>query len=163
MVSWFLAFSHHFALVKQVKFGVSCQFLDNPLEQWPEIWHGYISWPPSVLIKFWSWSVDFPDFVTISTSWKWSNAVLRGIFWRTHGRNGMKFVMLLVFYWCLCFGDLHRQPLWRLQRRRSLIMLGCIWAPQGTPHQMHNEGKPYYKLTNLLTINPFYHWNFTSK
>ena len=45
-------------------------------------------------------------------------------------------------YWCTCCKDLHRQPLWRLQRRRSLIVLGFSWAIQGMPPRVYNEIKP---------------------
>ena len=29
------------------------------------IWHADISWPPSEVIRFWSWSVNFPNFGNI--------------------------------------------------------------------------------------------------
>ena len=46
--------------MKQVKFAVSRHFLWNAWEEWAEICHGDLSWPPSELIRFWSWAVDFP-------------------------------------------------------------------------------------------------------
>ena len=58
----FSSFWHHFDLVKQTKFANSGHFLENAREEWCEPWCADISWPPSELIKFWSWSVDFPIF-----------------------------------------------------------------------------------------------------
>ena len=34
-----------FYLVKEVKIIVSRHFLESALEEWPEIWHGGVSWP----------------------------------------------------------------------------------------------------------------------
>ena len=31
-------------------------------KEWPAIWHAGVSWPPSVLIRLWSHSFDFPNF-----------------------------------------------------------------------------------------------------
>ena len=49
----------NFDLVERVKFVVSRHFLENAWREWPEILHDDVSWPPSELIRFWSWSVDF--------------------------------------------------------------------------------------------------------
>ena len=40
--------------MKQAKFAVSGHFLENPLEEWAEIWYADVSRPPSELIRFWS-------------------------------------------------------------------------------------------------------------
>ena len=53
--------------MKQVLFGVSGHFLENARKEWPEIWHVNVCWLPSELIKFWSWSVDFPSSGAILT------------------------------------------------------------------------------------------------
>ena len=37
-------------------------FLNNAWKEWPEIIHVDVSWPPSYLIRLWSWSVDMPPF-----------------------------------------------------------------------------------------------------
>ena len=59
IICWFSSFWHHFDLVKQAKFPTSGHFLEKARKEWPELWHADLSWPPSELIKFWSWSVDF--------------------------------------------------------------------------------------------------------
>ena len=43
-------------------------FLKKAWEEWPNIWHADISWPPLELITFGSWFVRFPHFGTILTS-----------------------------------------------------------------------------------------------
>ena len=70
-------------------------FLQNTREEWPEIWHVDVFWSPSELIRFWSWSIDFPPFGTIFTSWNRSNLGFLGIFFGTHGRNGLICDMLM--------------------------------------------------------------------
>ena len=55
-------FWHNFDLVKQVKFGVSGNFIQNAWEEWLAIWHVDVSWLPFQLFIFRSWSVDFPYF-----------------------------------------------------------------------------------------------------
>ena len=62
MVCWFSSFWHHFDLVKQVKFGVSGDFLQNAWEEWLEFWYADVSWLHFQLLTFWSWSVDFRHF-----------------------------------------------------------------------------------------------------
>ena len=81
--------------MKQVKFGVSGNFLENAWRKWPEILHATVSCPPSVLIRLWLRSSEFFNFVAILTSWNWSNLGFRGISWRTHWGNGLKFCMLM--------------------------------------------------------------------
>ena len=53
------------SLVELVKFEVPENFLENILEEWPEIWHADVSWPPSGLIRFWSRSIEFTRFGAI--------------------------------------------------------------------------------------------------
>ena len=48
-----LLFFPHCDLMNQVKFGVWGHFLQNTWEEWSEIWHADVSWPPSELIIFW--------------------------------------------------------------------------------------------------------------
>ena len=52
-------------LVKQVRFVVSSNFLENTWQEWPEMWHADVSWPHSEIIKFWSQSVDCPNFCCV--------------------------------------------------------------------------------------------------
>ena len=42
------------------QFEVSRHFLEHTWREWHEIWQADVSWPPSELIRFWSWCVDFP-------------------------------------------------------------------------------------------------------
>ena len=95
MVCWFLSFWCYFDLVKRVKFGVSVHFLKNTWREWPENLHTDVSWPPSKLVRLWSWSVDFSHFGVILTWWNRSNLGFLGISWRTHWGNGLKFCMLM--------------------------------------------------------------------
>ena len=72
--------------------------------EWPEIWHADVFWPPSKLIKFRSWSVDFPFLLSF---WNRSNLGSLAIFFRRHGRNGLQFDMLMYpdyLFNCLHFG-----------------------------------------------------------
>ena len=82
-------------LVKQVKFTFSKHFLENAWEKWPEIWNVEVSLPHSKFIRLWSWSVDFPHFGAILTLWNRLNFGFLWIFFRIHGRNGIKFGMLM--------------------------------------------------------------------
>ena len=50
----FFSYWGHFDLVKQVKFAVSRYFLQSAWEEWAEICHADVSWPPSELIQYWS-------------------------------------------------------------------------------------------------------------
>ena len=65
IVCWFSSFWWHFHLVEQIKFAISRHFLENAWEEWREIWHVEVSWPPSKLIKFWSQSVHFGSILTL--------------------------------------------------------------------------------------------------
>ena len=88
-------FWHFFDLVKQVKFGVSGHFLENSWREWSEILHACVSWPPSELIRVWSWSVDFSNFGTILSQWNGSNLGVLVSSWRTHWGNGLTFCILM--------------------------------------------------------------------
>ena len=92
---WFSSFWCHFDLVKWTKFGVSGHFSENAWREWPEILHADISWPPSELIRLWSWSVNFPNVGAILTKWNGSNLGFPGICWRTHEGIGLKFCLLM--------------------------------------------------------------------
>ena len=71
--------------------------------EWPQILHVHKSRPPSELIRFCSQSVDFPNFREILT--KWPNFGFPSIIYKMHGRNGLKFGMLLYTYcWLGFFG-----------------------------------------------------------
>ena len=94
IICWFSSFWHHFDLVKQAKFATSGHFLENAMEEWPEPWHADVSWPPSELMKFWSWSVDFPFWHHFDLV-KQANLGCLTIFFRMHGRNGLQFDMLM--------------------------------------------------------------------
>ena len=61
-VCWFFSFWCYFDLVKQVKFGVSRHFLENPLRKWPEILHADVSWPLCELIRLWLQFVHISNF-----------------------------------------------------------------------------------------------------
>ena len=51
------------------------------------------------------------------------------------------------FYRCVCCEDLHRQPLWRLDRRQSLTTLGPVHLGSlGDAALMYNEENTNYKL-----------------
>ena len=66
--------------VKWFKFGDSVHSQESAWKKWPEIWHD-VSWPPSELIKLWSWSVDFPHLVHL-----WLNEM--GEVWGFHAFSG---------------------------------------------------------------------------
>ena len=83
----------HFDLVKQARIATSGHFLENAKEEWSELWHADVSWPPSELIKFSLWCVDFPNFGIILTLKNRSNLGLMAIFVRMPGSNGLKFNM----------------------------------------------------------------------
>ena len=104
-VSWppqnWLDFSHHLLIflilasfwLKQAKFATSGHFLEKTREEWPELWHADVFSPPSELIIFWPWSVNFPHFGIILTWWNRLNLGFLAIFFRMHERNGLKFDM----------------------------------------------------------------------
>ena len=54
MVCLCSSFSHHFDLVKQVKCGVSGDFLQNAWEKWLDIWHADVSWLHCQLFTIWN-------------------------------------------------------------------------------------------------------------
>ena len=94
-VCWFFQFWHYFDFVKRVKFGVSGHFPENPWRKRPEILQADVSWPPLELVSLCLRSVDFSNFGTILTLWNGSNLGFPGISRRTHGRNGLRFCMLM--------------------------------------------------------------------
>ena len=63
--------------------------------EWPQIWHVGIFWPPSEQIRFWSRYVDIPHFWRYFDLMKQVKFGGSGIFFTTHGRNGLKFDMLM--------------------------------------------------------------------
>ena len=87
IICWFSSFWHHFDFVKQAKFATSGYFQENAREEWPELWHADVSWPPSELIKFWSWSVNFPFLASFWLSetgqiwglWQFSSECMGGM------------------------------------------------------------------------------------
>ena len=68
-----LYFGHHLLIfLNLVAFGETGKIWDfwllkNTREEWPEIWYADVSCPPSELIRFLSWSVDFPHYGIILT------------------------------------------------------------------------------------------------
>ena len=65
-VCWLSLLWWHFDLIKQVQFAFSGHFLDNTWEEWAESRDADVSWPPSELIRFCTWPVDFPHFIFFS-------------------------------------------------------------------------------------------------
>ena len=82
--------------------GQICNYLENPRGEWLELWSADISWPPSDLISFGHY---FPHFGIILTQWTRWNLGILVIFFRMHGRNGLKFDMLM--YPDYLFSNLH--------------------------------------------------------
>ena len=74
---------------------VSGHLPENAWREWPEILHADVSWPPSELIRLWSWSVHFPPFGATLTKWNGSNLGFPSISWRTHGGTELKLCMLM--------------------------------------------------------------------
>ena len=75
-----------------------CILFLSVFELWhhkPMRWASDVSWSLSEMIRFWTQSVDFHHFGTTSTSWDWPNWGFPCILWRSHGRNGLKFGMLM--------------------------------------------------------------------
>ena len=56
---------------------------------------------------------------------------------------------------CVCFGDFHKLPLWKLQRWWSLVTLGCTQAPRGIWPLVYNEENTNFKHPTLLIIDRF--------
>ena len=78
--------------------GQICDFREFSWEhnwEWPQIWHVGVFWPPSEQIRFWSRYVDIPHFWCYFDLVKQVKFGGSGIFFRTHGRNGLKFDMLM--------------------------------------------------------------------
>ena len=77
--------------------GFPCIFLSmhDRNREWPEICNAHISWPPSELISFWSWSVDFRNWRFVSTSWL--HCYLAGH--RLRDAAAMRSLDLLVIRW----------------------------------------------------------------
>ena len=84
------------------------------------------SWPPSELIRFWSWSVDFPHFGGIVTEWNRSNLEFMAIFWRGHGKNGLIFCMLMFPDHLQKWLDFAHGPLIFLIFRHVHSMAACL-------------------------------------
>ena len=51
-------------------------------KEWPDV-----AWPPSELIRFWSWSVDLPNLGVILIWWNRFNLGFPGNLWWDHGGN----------------------------------------------------------------------------
>ena len=84
-------------LIRWAKFGVSTHFQENISKEWLEIWYADVFWPPSELIKFWSWSVDFPHLGTTLIYWDGPNLGVPCAGERTCGTNGLKFGVLIKY------------------------------------------------------------------
>ena len=80
--------------MKQAKFVISGYFLENIREEWPQIWLVDVSLPPSEQIRFWSRYL-YSSFRCHFDLVKQFKLGVSGIFFRTHGRNGIKFDMLM--------------------------------------------------------------------
>ena len=107
-VCWFSFFSHHFDLVKWVKFGVSRHFPKNAWKEWPKILHANVSWAPSELIRLGSRSVDFLPFgITVrrvkfvvsghlwENAWKkWPEILHADVSWADYGHALLIFFLL---------------------------------------------------------------------
>ena len=94
--------------MKWVKFGVTRQFLENPLRKWPGICMLiHVSWTSSELSRLWLQFVDFSHFGTILTSWKGSNlgilVMLCGFssWWRPFDWN-WSYLGFLSIIWRIC-------------------------------------------------------------
>ena len=85
--------------------GVSWHFLENTWKEWSEMWwYADVSWPPPEMIKFWSWSVDFPSF--------WCNFDLGKQDWPEKGSGGIFPVLFsLVCCWTVLGQSLGTVPL----------------------------------------------------
>ena len=56
---------------------------------------------------------------------------------------------------CLCYGNLHKLPLWKLQRCWSLAPLGCTRPPKGMGSLANSETTNNSKVLTLLIIGIF--------
>ena len=68
---------------------------ENAWNEWPRIWHADVSWPALELIKFRSQSIVFAHFGTILTKWDVLNLESPYFLRRMHGRNSLKFGILI--------------------------------------------------------------------
>ena len=87
-----LAVQPYTLTLKQVKFVVSWHFLENAYEELAEICHANVSWLPSKLIQFWSWSVEFHHFFMSAL---WFSANIIGL-WQLRGATVIRCLDLLV-------------------------------------------------------------------
>ena len=119
---------------------VSGHLPENAWREWPDILHADVSWPSTELISLWPWSFVFSNFGTILTLWNGSNLGFPGISWRTHGRNGLKFYMLMY---------LNHPQNWLVYGLSMLIFLilalfwlsemGQIWGFRAFPRERMDE------------------------
>ena len=61
-VHWSIQPSLFFCLSVRPSGATPGHFLKHAWREWTEILHADVSWPPSELIRLWSWSVHFPPF-----------------------------------------------------------------------------------------------------
>ena len=87
-----------FWLSETDQISTSGHFLENAREEWPELWHADVSWPPSELIEFWSWSVDFP-FLFLASFWLSETAQIWGLWQFSSERMGGMACNLIC--WCI--------------------------------------------------------------
>ena len=79
-------------------FGANCaisgHFLENTREEWPQIWHVDVFCPFSIdkILVTVCWYSSFWRYFDLVKAVKFG---VSGIFLRTHGRNGLKFDMLI--------------------------------------------------------------------
>ena len=116
-VCWFSSFWRHFDLVKQVKFAVSRHFLENAWEEWAEICHADLSSPLSELIRFWSWSFDFPFFFHVYS------VVLCQSDWplTAKGATAIRYLDLVVHLYLVISEEMKKAKfsIWKLSSRRA--------------------------------------------
>ena len=91
-------------------------FFENTREEWPQIWHVDIFWPPSEQISVMDcWYFSFWHHFDFVKHVKFGVA---GIFFRTHRRNGLKFDMLM-----------HPDHLWNWLHLGHSLLVFLILAP----------------------------------
>ena len=81
-----------FWLNERCQIGRFQAIIENAWEEWAEICHAYVSWPPSELIRIGSWHVDFPNLF-IYTLWFCAN--LTGL-WQWRGDTTIRSTDLLI-------------------------------------------------------------------
>ena len=91
------------------------------------------------MIRFWSWSVDFPPFSSTLTYWNWSNSGFLGISQRRLGGNSLKCCMLMypghLQNWLDCDHSLlifsfwlgETGQLWDYRAFTRKRMVGMVW------------------------------------